>query len=721
MKRWTTFGIMLALVGGALVVSQERKTPAPVSPDAVLFLVADTQRELSRLPARFTRMSDEDEISAGNNMARWYLGESGIGKSDATTRVVQAYVNSVGGRVAVHAKRRLPYKFHYLPDPSFINAFALPGGHVFIGAGMMSLMDSEDELADVLGHEVEHIDHYHCAERLQTESTLRHIPLGELVALPVVVFEAGYNKAQELEADREGTRLAVKAGYSPLGAIRMFQVFDRLEKQPNRAQSPGEELSSVARQTLEGYFRSHPQPAERIAQIQKMISDEQWEKLTGEKPLEVEYVFLTARAQRALEAKNYAGAESVAAQSLENHADQPAAVKVLAEAQFAQEKFAEAKPNYARLVDQAPAEAGAVAEFANGIASDALGAGHYDQSAKFAKASLDLQANNPKGLAILAEAQISLSDFAAAAASYAKLKNLYPGESAGVLTYIGALAARTLEAHQFAQAAKVAEFWLTVEPARTEALNIQAQAGLALGDFSTSARAFRKQLDLTPKDHYVDMNLVWSYADALSAAKAPQESAREFGTFMTEPRLATPALESQIQVEWAGLKLLAGDGAPAEELIRNGEAGAAGVAPEHLTRLAWWYYRAQQYAAANSLLLNLSNQRPGDTSIQHNLAWVELETNETEKAKVRFRIPQPVPITNRAQWNTPQMGLAIGLWKTHQADDALKAYEAATQAEPRWLDARLVRKFYSPLVAQAVAELKAEDAQRKEAAMRKRH
>jgi predicted Zn-dependent protease len=720
MKRWSTFAIMMLLVGGALVLSQIRKTSAPVSPDALLFFVADTQHELTRLPAKFTRLSDEEEISIGNRMARWYLGREAQASQDATARVVQAYVNSVGGRVAARAQRKLPYKFHYIPDPNFVNAFALPGGHVFIGAGMVGLMDSEDELANVLGHEVEHIDHYHCAERLQTESTLSHIPLGELAAFPVVVFEAGYSKTQELEADREGTLLAVKAGYSPMGAIRMFQTFDRLyQRKENRAQSPEEELSGVARQTLEGYFRTHPLPAERIAQIQKMITDEQWEKLTSERTLEVDYVFLTARAENALLLKNYSGAESVAARSLEIHPDQPVAVRVLTEAQLAQGHFPEAKENFRKLVDQFPAEAGEVAEFANGLATGELAAEHYDQAIKFAAASLDMQANNAKGLTILADAQIAQSDFTAAAENYAKVKNLYPQESTNVLTYVSSFAASALQAHRYAQAAKVATFWLTLEPSKREALVVQAQAGLALGDFSTSAKAFRNLLDLTHKNQFVEMNLVWSYADALSAAQAPQESAREFGELMAMPRTSTPALDSQIKIEWAGLKLLAGDGAPAEEMIRNGKNWMNGVAPEHLIRLGWWYYRAKQYDAADSLLLSLATQRSGDVNLQHDLGWIELELNQTEKAIVRLRISGDSINGSPLQWNTPQMGLAIALWKTHSPDEALKEYEAATQAEPRWLDLRLVRTFYSPMVAQTVAELQAEHTKRAE--LKRRH
>src|SRR5579862_1635673 len=716
MKRWGTFSFMFALVAGALVISQTRKTAAPVGPDALLFFVADTQHELTRLPAKFTRMSDEEEITVGNDLAQRYLGSGAFAKEDASTKVVQNYVNRVGGHVAAQAQRKLPYKFHYISDPDFINAFALPGGHVFIGGGLIALMDSEDELADVLGHEVEHIDHYHCAERVQTEGTLRSLPLGELVALPVEVFEAGYNKTQELEADREGTHLAVKAGYSPLGAIRMFQAFDRLEEQRrNRAQTPGEELSSIAWQTLEGYFRSHPAPAERIAQIQKMITDEQSEKMASERTLEVAYVFLTARAQKTLEAKNYDGAEKLATRSLKIQPDQPVAVKVLAEAQFAQGKFAAANENYRKLVDQSPSDAGDVAGFANGMAAAALGARQYNQAEKFAAASLNLQANNAQALIFLSEAEMALTDFGASRAAYQKLKNLYPDDAESVVAFARSFAAEARDAHRFGQAAEVASYWLTLDPQATEALTIQAEAGLALGNFSTSSKAFRKLLDLTPKDQQVDMNLVWSYAEALSAANSPRESAQEFGEFMAEQRISTPALNSQIKIEWAGLMLLAGNGAPAEEMIRKGGSAEYGVAPEHLIRLAWWYYRAKQYAAANALLLNLANQRSGDLNIQYDLAWVELEINETDKAIVRFRIPHGEGNTNPSQWNTPQMGLAIALWKTHDADEAVKEYEAATEAEPRWLDPRLVRTFYSPLVAQTAAELQTEHTKRLEA------
>ena len=60
-----------------------------------------------------------------------------------------------------------------------MNAFAVTGAAVFIGGGLISLMTTEDRLAAVLGHEIEHVDHYHCAERVQIEATLRRTPISE--------------------------------------------------------------------------------------------------------------------------------------------------------------------------------------------------------------------------------------------------------------------------------------------------------------------------------------------------------------------------------------------------------------------------------------------------------------------------------------------------------------------------------------------------------------
>jgi predicted Zn-dependent protease len=350
MKRWIIFAAILLLGVAAVVVSERHKVNVPASPAALLYLVADTEQELTRMPVSFARMSDAEEIRIGNQLAGYYTSMEPR-ENTPENAIIEHYVARVGADLATHAHRILPYKFHYIPNSNLINAFALPGGHVYVGGGLVALMDSEDELAAVIGHEIEHIDHYHCSDRVQQEQALRRIPLGGLVAIPIEVFEAGYSKDQELEADREGTRLAVQAGYSANGAIRMFETFDRLYKEHQaQAKTPQEEMSQVAEQALEGYFRSHPLPSERIAQVQKMIASEGWQP-RAERDLRIAYLFWTAKAQRALDEKKYAQAEQLANQSLRLRSDQPRAFQVLATAQFEQAKFSEAAAAYRKILD----------------------------------------------------------------------------------------------------------------------------------------------------------------------------------------------------------------------------------------------------------------------------------------------------------------------------------------------------------------------------------
>lgn len=275
MKRWLILIVILGASGAALYYSQRHKTETRVGPEGMLNALAETQREISRVPARLTRLSDDKEIRIGDGMAQNYLGRRGpLSAGDVE---LEKYVATVGKIVSGRARRKLDYKFHYIPDSGFINAFALPGGHVFIGKGLIQLMDSEDELASVLGHEVEHVDNYHCNDRVALQARLRNLPLGELAALPVELFQAGYSKEQELEADRDGANLAVLAGYSPQGAIRLFQAFGRLHREyVTKAESPDQELSQVAIEGIVGYFRSHPLPEEREAQIRQIMASQKW-------------------------------------------------------------------------------------------------------------------------------------------------------------------------------------------------------------------------------------------------------------------------------------------------------------------------------------------------------------------------------------------------------------------------------------------------------------
>jgi beta-barrel assembly-enhancing protease len=291
MKRLAIFVVVLSVGVTALYFSQRRHDSTPVSANAVVEVAADAQRNLSRVLMRLTRLSDDEEIAIGSQLADQY--SAGTTQLSPEELGLESYVRRVGNNVALHAHRRLPYSFHLLSNRAMINAFSLPGGPVYVAEGLLDLMTSEDQLAAVLAHEVEHIDHYHCVERVQIEARLRNLRLdvvGALVQIPLTVWEAGYNKNEELEADREGMRLAVLSGYSPYGAVTLFEKFARLHNEYIiHAQSPEQELSELAIQSLEGYFRSHPQPSERLAQANQLIAQEGWQDRKTQKPFRVEY------------------------------------------------------------------------------------------------------------------------------------------------------------------------------------------------------------------------------------------------------------------------------------------------------------------------------------------------------------------------------------------------------------------------------------------------
>ncbi len=160
-----------------------------------------------------------------------------------------------------------------------------------MGPCLLNLMEWEDELASVLGHEIAHVDRRHCIERLQYEIAARKLGLSvpyELASIPVAVFHAGYNKELELEADRVGVGYSVAEGYSPAGVGKLFlRLQEKFETAQSRPSSPADEISQVVWSSLGEYLRSHPPAAERIAQIDKEIIARRW-KSTPLRPIRMQ-------------------------------------------------------------------------------------------------------------------------------------------------------------------------------------------------------------------------------------------------------------------------------------------------------------------------------------------------------------------------------------------------------------------------------------------------
>jgi len=188
---------------------------------------------------------------------------------------LQAYIDRVGARVVKQsdaAQSGYPYEFHLLRDPKTINAFALPGGQVFITAGLLSRLNSEAQLARVLGHEVGHVVARHGAEHLAKQQLGGALVNAVGIAASddpnqarqaAIVAQAvnqlvslRYGREDELESDRLGFRFMTEAGYNPKGIVELMQILNSTRQ---GGQSPD-------------FLSTHPNPANRFEQLQALIA-----------------------------------------------------------------------------------------------------------------------------------------------------------------------------------------------------------------------------------------------------------------------------------------------------------------------------------------------------------------------------------------------------------------------------------------------------------------
>jgi predicted Zn-dependent protease len=210
------------------------------------------------------QLSTADEIKAGEALFALFQKSQGFADTPET-KVIEAYLQKIGDKVAQNAKRKLPYKFHLDPHPGFRSAVGYPGGQIVVGGGVLALMTHEDELAVVLGHEIEHIDLSQCRQRLIEAIKKDHLAPDQFDKLSIDDFGGPYGKEGELAADREGVKLAVAAGYSPHAAIELLEVFQYLGRNekpaPPRADAPSleERIRQVKdEEKAEGWDDSKP-------------------------------------------------------------------------------------------------------------------------------------------------------------------------------------------------------------------------------------------------------------------------------------------------------------------------------------------------------------------------------------------------------------------------------------------------------------------------------
>lgn len=704
--RWYVL-LSLLLLAAALVASERLRITAPAGAQAILSMVADSQRELSRLPATFTPISDSEEIRIGNAMAEQELASRAAQQPDDV--IIETYIQKLGARVAQRARRKLPYRFHYLADRDMINAFALPGGHVVIGAGLLERLATDDQIAAVVGHEIEHIDHRHCAERLQVEAALRKVPMSQLLGIPIALFQAGYSKEQELEADREGVLLAARRGYSARGAISAFQMLEKLAHQVRVATaSPQEELSQVAIDIVTGYFRSHPLTSERIAQIRTLIA-KQPALDRPEKPTGIEYIFLARHSLDEIRHERYAEAEALASQSLARKPGYVPALQAQAEARFASGDLRGGRQTYRDLLALDPAAAASAARWAESFVEQLLARKDEARAEALAQNFLELHPYHPAFLRLLALAQVGSHQIEKACLAAQTLRRLYPDHAAVFGAATSERARALLSQHQFPDAAAMARLSLAARSGDVSTLQSLGDAEFAQAHFAEAAAAYEQTLS----DQTTDPALLRCFTDALASAR-PATAAQELASVVANRHLVRLP-QASLLIEQTGLSLGSRTDARAQTAAEHAVAQGS-VAPEHLARLGWWYFRAGRIAESRAVLQRAASLRPEDGETQRNLVWANLE----EGQDVGSVVGRNASTEDLLRGASADAANAINEWQQARRDLALNHWQSVRTQQPQWRLEAWRTAIYPPHIARAVSEMEAE-LQRRDAARLARH
>lgn len=216
-----------------------------------------------------TKETDEpEEIRIGQEFAATLLGAKPL---VADARVLR-YVNALGRWLAMQTERPdLPWTFGVLDDSGF-NAFATPGGHIFVTRGLLERMRSEAELAGVLAHEIAHVLKKHHLKAVQKNAGVALLgdflnaagkggnseARNALMNVGRKLYASGLEKSDEFEADRLGVVIAARAGFDAYGLPSVLQTLQA------KSGSDGE---------FALLFKTHPLPEERIQALDKLMKD----------------------------------------------------------------------------------------------------------------------------------------------------------------------------------------------------------------------------------------------------------------------------------------------------------------------------------------------------------------------------------------------------------------------------------------------------------------
>ena len=233
----------------------------------------------------FTLISEGQEIEMGREYSEQIAATMSLYDDDE----VQGYVDGIGQRLAAASERpHLPWTFTVLDDAS-VNAFAVPGGHLYVTRGILTHFNSEAELAAVLGHEVGHVTARHSVEQMSRQQLLGGLlgvgaifseevrSVAGVGSAALGVLSLSHSRSDEHQADRLGVRYALREDYDPREAIKVHTML-------------GRQTELRGGRGVPTWLATHPSSADRIERIQAEVDEIPEATLTSTRVLANEYV-----------------------------------------------------------------------------------------------------------------------------------------------------------------------------------------------------------------------------------------------------------------------------------------------------------------------------------------------------------------------------------------------------------------------------------------------
>jgi predicted Zn-dependent protease len=332
---------------------------------------------------------------------------------------VERYIDRIGRRIlSATGPQSFDYRF-FVVDDSQLNAFAVPGGSIYVFTGLIERAKSTDELAGVLGHEIVHIKARHMArssgpDAVSVLSLLSMVLLartgqgGQAAAVVgqavAATRQAAYSRQLEMEADTLGTRYMASAGFDPKGTIGFLKTMDQ-----ERALNPID---------VPAYIMTHPITQERVANAELVVRSLGSAQPRPEAPENLKKVQMIIRMERTASAFSASPYEN----AVRNNPENPAALHLLGFAQQLQGQFADARRSYEAAQKLRPSDAGLQRDLGR----------VYGQLGEFtlARAAFDralaLEPKEPLTYLYLGEMLENAGDLRGAAGAYLNAQNLAP-------------------------------------------------------------------------------------------------------------------------------------------------------------------------------------------------------------------------------------------------------------------------------------------------------